>query len=177
MSRTTPAAPWLPALAFAAVALLAADGAPPISSSSGGLRPEAADVVARLSGTRWAVQLEPMYGEKPAQALVDVLRFQGDLVTSDRLASSGFQSGRYTVMVDADGESAWEATQVNLEEGIALWKGEFHAGTVRGIMSQHPLTGETLDFIFVGQEVASDSPATESPMTENPATEGAPTTP
>jgi hypothetical protein len=159
MKRTSPAAAWVLLPAVAAVAALAADSSP-APSPTDGLRPQPADLVERLSGTRWDIQLEPMYGRPPAQALTDILRFQGELVTSDDLAASGFASGRYTLTLDPEGVPAWEATQINREEGIVLWKGEFHDGSVRGIMSRHPLKGETQDFIFVGQEVTEEPPAT-----------------
>lgn len=120
--------------------------------------PQAAEVVARLSGTQWAIELSPMFGEKPPQPVKDVLSFSGDKMASEHFAETGFLSSKFTLTVGEDGAPVWEATQLNQQEGIILWKGEVHGQTVQGVVSQHPLKGSTQDFVFIGEELARAGP-------------------
>ena len=116
-----------------------------------------------------------MFGEKPTQPTKDTLSFSGDKMASERFGESGFLSSKFTLTMNDDGVPVWEATQLNQNEGIILWKGEVHGQTVQGIVSQHPLKGSTQDFIFIGQElVRTDAVPTQANVSVTP--EAAPTT-
>ena len=116
------------------------------------------DVIARLSGTRWALELQPMFGPKPEAPIKDTLSFDGSQMTSERLGATGFPPSNFTLTVGDDGVTVWEATQMNPDEGITLWRGELHEHTINGTVSACPLKGSTEDFIFVGQEVIQPPP-------------------
>ena len=132
--------------------LAPAVSAAPAASPDGGAAAGEREVIRRLSGTRWTLELRPMFGQASEGPVTDTLNFDGDQMTSEKFSAGGFASSAITVTVGADGVPVWEATQLNPSEGIALWHGELHEHTINGTVSKCPLTGATEDFIFVGQE-------------------------
>ena len=129
-------------------------------------------IVTRLSGTRWALELQPMFGAKSEAPLKDTLSFNGNDMTSELFAATGFPSSTFTVTLGADGVAAWEANQLNPEEGIVLWHGEVHDHTINGTISKCPVQGTTEDFVFVGQEaVQPPAPAAPADDSSSPAPE------
>ena len=127
---------------------------PPAASPESGAASGERDVIRRLSGTRWTLELRPMFGQKSEPPVTDTLSFDGNEMTSEQLSAGGFASSAISVTVGEgeNGVPVWEATQLNPNEGIALWHGELHEHTINGTVSKCPLTGATEDFIFVGQE-------------------------
>ncbi|MCI0438120.1 MAG: hypothetical protein L0177_03200 [Chloroflexi bacterium] len=114
--------------------------------------PRAAELRDRLRETRWAIELQPMFGDKPDQPISDVLSFGLNEMTSQRFASKGFPASRFTVTIDDEEGPVWESTQHNPDAGIVLWQGQVHGQAVEGIVSQHPVAGDTQDFTFAGQQ-------------------------
>ena len=128
------------------------------------------EVIRRLSGTRWALELQPMFGQQRDQRTADTLSFNGSEMTSEMFAAGGFASSTITITVGEDGVPVWEATQLNPSQGIALWHGELHEHTINGTVSKCPLKGATEDFLFVGQEAAAaPEPAASSGPSATPA--------
>ena len=121
------------------------------------------EVVRRLSGTRWVLELQPMFGQQRDRKLADTLSFNGSEMTSEMFAAGGFASSTITITVGEDGVPVWEATQLNPSQGIALWHGELHEHTINGTVSKCPLQGATEDFLFVGQEAAEPPEPAASP--------------
>lgn len=129
----------------------------------------------RLIGTVWRLELKPMFGEPLPEPLSDMITFSGGQVASQYFGSQGYSPSAFTVAIGADGVEVWEATQLNLDAGIVLWKGELEGGTVRGIVSRQPLEGVSQDFVFIGEEVEPEPEPQPEPSA--PATEAAPAEP
>lgn len=143
---------------------------------------EAVDLLAlreRLAGTVWSLQLKPMFGEPPPEPLTDTVSFTGGQLLSQLFGDRGFRASDYTVAVETGGIHIWEATQLNPDDGIVIWKGELDGATVRGIVSRHPLEGPVQEFVFIGQEVQPEpaGPEPQDAGPEAPAEDVPPVTP
>ena len=149
----------------------------PAASPDGGAPSGEREVIRRLSGTRWTLELRPMFGQKSEPPVTDTLRFSGNEMTSERFSAGGFASSAISITVGEDGVPVWEATQLNPSEGIALWHGELHEHTINGTVSTCPLTGATEDFIFVGQEAPAATAPSAPPESSAPPVAPAPAEP
>jgi hypothetical protein len=112
-----------------------------------------AELRAKLDGTRWAIELQPMYGRKLEQPITDTLSFEYGQFASERLTSQGFPASDVTVGEGEDGTPFWEVTQLNRQEGIIFWRGELEADAVRGLLSRHPLAGRSEEYVFMGRPI------------------------
>lgn len=112
-----------------------------------------AEAAAQLNGTEWNIELNPMYGEPPGRSLKDTLEFSNGKIISTRMNKEGFPTSNYTITVGDDGVAVWETMQTSETEGVAFWRGELHGDSMRGILSQHPLEGTTVDYSFTSQSM------------------------
>ncbi len=123
-------------------------------------------VMEKLNGTEWTIELTPMYGGKPKQPLSDTLQFVRGKVTAAGLAKDSYVPSNCTVTVGDDGVPVWETMQTSENKGVVFWRGELHGDTMRGILSKHPVEGNTEDYSFAGKQsgtVSALSPAASAP--------------
>ncbi|MCM8812271.1 MAG: transposase [Candidatus Omnitrophica bacterium] len=110
-----------------------------------------------LAGTRWEIQMKPMYASGNPELEMDTLRFDGRTMVSSHLSGRGFEGSNYTSVLHADGTLRWETMQEGPKEEVVFWRGELRGGEMRGICSRHPKEGPPQDFVFIGVQ-PSDSP-------------------
>ena len=127
------------------------------------------DILERLNGSRWMVELRPMFAEEgqadePAQ---DLVVFQDQMVSSHLLEPDGFTPGRFTVSMNEGTAPVWEALQSSSTAGIAIWRGELHGEEMRGTVSKQPLEGNSQDYLFVGHQMHVPSPDSSTPPPEH----------
>ena len=139
-------------------------------------REQQAKVTAELNGSQWSLEFTSMSGEKPKKPLTDTLEFSGGKVKATKLASQGFPTTNYTLMIGDDGVPVWETMQSSEKGDVAFWRGELHGETMSGILSQHPADGGTEDFSFKGERTgeAAAQPAPAEPQVVAPMTEATP---
>lgn len=108
----------------------------------------------------------------------DTLSFQSRTVTSEHLASAGYEGAPYSLSIGGDGVPVWEMLQANPGDGVAFWRGELRGSTISGVLSRQSLVpGETpQDFAFSGAETSGkavgsspESPAASTPALAAPA--------
>ena len=135
--------------------ILSADEASPSVSLAFSLT----DLLGRLNGSRWMVELHPLFGRDDDAPAQDLLTFDQQLVTSQLLAHDDFQPARFTVTMTEEAAPVWEAMQSSATAGIAIWRGELHGEEMRGTVSKQPLEGTSQDYQFVGHQLhASETP-------------------
>ena len=171
-----PSAPAEPATATssAEVAVTAPAATPTTASPAvGDAAARAANgkaVMEKLNGTEWAIELSPMYGGKAKPALKDSLRFDNGQITSASLSKEGYAGTNCTVTVGEDGVPVWETMQTSEGKGVVFWRGELYGDTMRGILSKHPIEGNTEDYSFTGkQSGAAAAPSAAEPAPAQPA--------
>jgi hypothetical protein len=99
-----------------------------------------------LSKNDWVIYLTPLFLETQ-ETEVDTLTFSGQMVSSKNLSSSGYAVSNYSVRKE-DGKIIWEATHIDDNDDLALWRGELEGRVMRGILSLQPKQGEIEDFFF-----------------------------
>jgi hypothetical protein len=123
-----------------------------------------ADIPARLNGTRWVIEWQPMHGEEVDRSFPDVLTFDGGKVASELLVSEGFPPSRFTVAIGEKGVPVWESVQMNPSKGIVLIEGEVNGQALQGLISRHPVDGDSQDYIFVSRGGTSETSTEGSPV-------------
>jgi hypothetical protein len=126
-----------------------------------------ADAAVQLNGTRWALELQPLYGPALEAPIPDTLRFLEGRMASERLDADGFMEGPVETHT-VEGALAWDAKQMSLTSGIVFWHGEIQGATMRGTLSKHPLQGASEDYVFVGRP-ADVAPVEPGQTTSEPA--------
>lgn len=130
------------------------------------------DILERLNGSRWMVEVRPMFAEEgeDATSAQDLIAFQDQMMTSQLLERDGFKPGRFTVTLTEGDAPVWEALQSSPDVGIAIWRGELHGDQMRGTVSKQPLEGASQDYLFAGRGMVSSpsEPAETTPPLENP---------
>ncbi len=129
------------------------------------------EALSKLDGTQWAVEVHPLSGEKPKRPTKDTLRFEGRKIASEAMMKEGYPATNYTLTVGDDGSIVWETMQTKEGAGVAFWRGELQAETMRGILSKHPAEGNPLDFSFNGKKIEAAPPAApeSAPLAVTPA--------
>ena len=110
-------------------------------------------VRSQLDGTKWALAMTPMSGGDKAKGKEDTVTFGQKEVVSERLSKGGYLNSNYTLTINGD-TPVWETMQSKEKEGVVFWRGELHGSSMRGIVSEHPANGKTVDFSFTGNEVS-----------------------
>ena len=118
-------------------------------------------VNALLNGTRWTIQLRPMFAPPSSAVLHDTLIFQEGNVTSERLAARGFLPSAFTLTIGENHAPEWEAMQRSAQDGIAYWRGELREDVIQGIIDIYPLNGETQNYTFTSRGDALESKGTD----------------
>lgn len=124
----------------------------------------------RLNGTEWTIQVTPLGGTQPKYPEADTLRFEKGKVSSKQLDNAGFMATNYTLTVGDDGVPVWETMQTSGDTSVALWRGQIHGETMRGMFSKHSAQGEITDSAFSGKFVgpiasSAPPPASVAPVT------------
>ena len=160
-----------------------AAAAPAVPAATDKNKIKVAEAAAQLNGTAWVIDLAPMSGEKPKRPLKDTLRFEQGKLTSEKLAADGYPSSNYTLTMGDDGIPVLETMQTNETKGVVFWRGEVSGDTLRGILSKHPLEGNSEDYSFAGrpanaapepQAGAAPAPAAQANQPAKPHEETAP---
>lgn len=111
-----------------------------------------ADARTRITGTRWAIEWTPVGAGEKAKSQKDTVSFDDRQITSERLSKAGYPASNYTLTVQDDGVIIWETMQTKDGEGVAFWRGELHGTAMRGVLSKHPLSGESEDYTITGEQ-------------------------
>ena len=165
-SQTTPAAP---------------QALPTVQATPAQTTPEqkVAEANAKLSAAVWNIELTPVSSGSSSKPAKDTLRFEQGKLASDALSSQGYMKSNYTLTVGGDSVPVWETMQANEQVGVVFWRGEIRGDTMRGVLSKHPIQGNTEDFSFVGHQGSMPPmqamPAT-APVVERSVATPAPTT-
>ena len=125
---------------------------PAAPSVSGTSEKEAKEKEAKdfLNGTRWSLELVPLSGPKEKKPLKDSLRFDQGRLTSEVLSKEGYPASNITLTVGDDGITVWETMQTQEDTGVVFWRGEVQENSMRGVLSKHPVQGDSVDFSFSG---------------------------
>ena len=122
----------------------------PTASSSVALTFSLTDIIDRLNGSRWMLELRPLFSQEDQEPAQDLLTFEQQLVTSQLLTPDGFMPARFTVTMSEGAAPVWEALQSSPTAGVAIWRGELHGEEMRGTVSKQPIEGNSQDYLFVG---------------------------
>lgn len=122
------------------------------------------DVLKRLNGTQWVLELISRTASGKVKTQRDTVKFEGGQVSSEQLLEAGYAPTNYTVTVGDDGVPVWETMQTNEKQDVVFWRGELRDSVMRGLLSKHPAEGPTEDLSFVGNQAGgqvreSDAPA------------------
>jgi hypothetical protein len=100
-----------------------------------------------LAAKEWSIYLVSM-AEKKTKVETDVLTFPEGKIISKNLSGKGYPASNFTVTVQEDGIIIWETMQTAEKGDIAFWRGELQGEVMRGVLSLHPVNGETKDYSF-----------------------------
>ena len=132
--------------------------APPAAAPGASLKDaKRAEAMAKLGGT-WAIEYTPMSGQKPKRPLKDTLQFAQGKVSAQSLSKDGYPTTNYTLTIGDDGIPVWETMQTSEKNGVVFWRGELHEDSIQGVMSKHPLEGNSEDFSFSGTQTSNEAP-------------------
>lgn len=123
------------------------------------------EAAARLNETQWAIEMVPLSGKDSERQMKDTLEFVDGKIHSKNLSSAGYPASNFTLTMGDDGSFVWETMQTKEDEGVAFWRGEWRESGMRGILSKHPLKGDSVDYSFSGKMTAV-KPVAEKPKTE-----------
>ena len=94
-----------------------------------------------------------MSGANKTKPKEDTVTFGQKEVVSERFSKGGYLNSNYTLTINGD-TPVWETMQSKEKEGVVFWRGELHGSGMRGIVSEHPANGKTVDFSFTGSEIS-----------------------
>lgn len=105
----------------------------------------------QLNGTRWEIQIAPMYARNGTPIVQDQIAFEGNRISSKALSAQGFPMSNITLTPQEDGRLVWETMQTHPNGEMVFWRGELKEGRMQGIFSRRPAgDGPPQDFLFVG---------------------------
>ncbi len=110
-----------------------------------------ADRATALHGA-WAIEWRSIDGAE-STSQPDVLTFDQTTMTSQALAAEGYAATSYSIVTDPTSLS-WESLQTKTDEGVVFWRGQVRGDSMEGVMSRHPLIGESQEYQFVGHRGA-----------------------
>jgi len=102
-----------------------------------------------LGGFAWELKLTPVRQAQSSEFYTDKLQFKGGQVISAKLMAKGYTPFDYTLTKRSHGKIIWETTQTNTEGATARWYGIIAGDTMRGVLSENPVSGQSRDFSFV----------------------------
>ncbi|MCK5082950.1 MAG: transposase [Candidatus Omnitrophica bacterium] len=102
-----------------------------------------------LGGLAWELQLIPVQDRETGTSFTDHLQFKKGKVISTGLMARGFSPFDYTIKRETHGKMIWKTVQTNSEGLTVRWYGTITGDTMRGVLSEHPVQGESRDFSFV----------------------------
>ncbi len=131
---------------------------------------------AALNSMAWDITLRIPDNEKAAEEK-DKLTFVDNTVISDKMKAEGFGASNYTIRLKGQmGEiMIWETMQTSEKNGIAFWRGEIRADSMRGVLSWHVDENKKIDYAF--NSTAKGAPAAPPVVEEMPAVEAQPVEP
>jgi hypothetical protein len=132
-----------------------ADDAP---SGGGESRDGRVRAKALLDESHWTVELERMFADEAQAAVPDTLIFSKGHLTSAQFTGLGYSAGPFSLSIGTTGLPVWEATQLNPNDGIVIWRGELDRDVIRGTVSRLPLEGASENFRFEGKETLAGAP-------------------
>ena len=124
-----------------------AEAIPPVVDPAIARREAETKAKETLGLKEWPIYLVTM-AEKKTKAETDVLTFPEGKIISKNLTDKGYPASNYTVTVQEDGLIIWETMQTAEKGDIAFWRGELQGEVMRGVLSMHPVKGETKDYSF-----------------------------
>ena len=136
------------------------------------------DWQAKLSGSRWELEVVVSGQGQPQVVESDVLTFDGGTVGSDVLAKAGYKRASYSLYPPAAQSVAWEAMQMQSREEkdvqeAAIWRGEVTGEAMQGTLIKKRTQGEkeTMEtFSFTGRRMApAPEPTSPAAQSEPPA--------
>lgn len=119
------------------------------------------DWQAKLSGSRWELEVVVSKGGPATVVQPDVLTFERGTISSDTLAKAGYEHAPYSLYPPTKESIAWEAMQHKEEKGIqeaVIWRGEVTGETMQGTLIKKRTKGEeeTVETLsFTGRRMAA----------------------
>ena len=131
---------------------------------------------AKLSDSRWDLEVVVSGTGRPAVVESDVLTFEHGTVSSDVLHKAGYERAGFSLYPPTERSIAWEAMQRKTEKGVeetAIWRAEVTGETMQGTLTKQRTDGadnRVQQFSFTGRLMTA--PAT--PIEEAPGQEATP---
>ena len=143
------------------------------------------DWQAKLSDSRWELEVVVSGAGRPAVVQSDVLTFNNGSVGSDVLAKAGFERASFSLYPPTEQSIGWEAMQRKKgEKGVeetAIWRGEVTGDAMQGTLMKRRTVGEedrVEQFSFTGRLMApAPKPTPQAAQSQPPAAAPAPEVP
>ena len=136
------------------------------------------DWQAKLSDSRWELEVVVSGAGRPAVVQSDVLTFKNGSVGSDVLAKADYERASFSLYPPTEQSIGWEAMQRKKEEKgaqeTAIWRGEVTGETMQGTLVKQSKRGDeeatTQVFSFTGRRMATaPEPTPAAAQSEAPA--------
>ena len=171
----------------------AAPAAPDAAARESAANPERAernkamrDWQAKLSDSRWELEVVVSGAGRPAVVQSDILTFKNGSVGSDVLAKADYERASFSLYPPTEQSIGWEAMQRKKgEKGVqetAIWRGEVTGEAMQGTLVKQSKRGDeeatTQVFSFTGRRMATaPEPAPAAAQSEPPDAVPAPEVP
>lgn len=103
---------------------------------------------AELDNMEWQIRVTSL-SRKKRKPEVDILKFTGRKVASNKFESKGYLASNYTLKIKSNGTFVWETMQTNERKGVVFWRAEWRGNIMKGIISNNPKRGKKEDFSFI----------------------------
>jgi hypothetical protein len=140
------------------------------------------DWQAKLSDSRWELEVVVSKGGPATVVQPDVLTFERGTINSDTLAKAGYKRAPYSLYPPTEQSVGWEAMQRKEEQGVTetvIWRGEVIGQAMQGTLIKKRTKGEeeTVETLsFTGRRMVAAPepvlpPAQAEPTSPAPASE------